>query len=106
MTEVWACAGCGRVGRSEHDLLRQGCEGRPEPFVRAGLLTLLLDAVENHRLEWDEPWREEPPHDEPLRGVWRQDQSLYDAASRIREQLTMGDAMQVSKDHAVAERDR
>lgn len=33
INEVWACKGCGRIGTSSLDLLRQGCEGKPERFI-------------------------------------------------------------------------
>jgi hypothetical protein len=30
--DFWACRGCHRIGASYVHVIRQGCEGKPEPF--------------------------------------------------------------------------
>lgn len=43
--EIYYCHGCGRVGESAEDLLRQGCEGTHEPYIKADITLDLYNAL-------------------------------------------------------------
>lgn len=42
---VWCCEGCGRIGRTPTDLLRQGCEGKPEKYIPEAELEKIADEL-------------------------------------------------------------